>query len=333
MAPRQMWSFYLRLGELLRSGTSLRRALELVAGSSGALPRRLASAALSAVERGGRVSEGLEAGGAPRLDAAILRLHEETGTLGDGCLTLAELYEYQLKVRSLWLQGLSSPLAALGILLVALFGASWFLHGPGVAALRLLYGFIAVGALAFASLVVEALGAVPALRLVFSRLALSMPLFGRVLLDLSRARFAHFLAQLYASGQTAAVSVELAAAGCGNAHLERRLRRAAERLVGGGGLGEALAREPVLDEAGREAVQAAEESGSLETTLLRLSRRYREEGQSTLERRLPLVARILLIPPVVALFFLGLLDVAWALLGQFADLLGESLPKIELPRP
>jgi len=331
MSSRQMWSFYLRLGDLLRSGSTLRRALESLSKSAGSGPRRLAASALGAIDRGGRLSEGLAAGGAPALDVAVVRLFEETGALGEGALTLADVYEYKLHVRDLWLQGLSSPLAALAILAVALFGASWALHGPNVAMLRLLYGAAAVGGAAALVLLAQAVTSLRPIRLLVARLGLSVPLFGRVFLDLARARFSMYLALLYGSGQTSAVSVELAAAGCGNAYLEHRLRRVAAALVGGGGLAQALAREPILDEAGRETLEAAEEAGTLDTALRRLSQRYREEGQKVLERRLPLLARVLLIPLVVVLFFAGLLDVVFALLGQLAHLLGEPLSKVHLP--
>jgi type IV pilus assembly protein PilC len=333
MSSRQLWSFYLRLGDLLRSGSTLRRALESVSRSSGAGPRRIAAAAMAAIDRGGRLSEGVAAGGAPELDAAVLRLFEETGALGDGCLVLADLYEYRLLVRDLWLRGLSSPLAALGVLLVALFGASWALYGPATAMRRLLYGTIGLGGLAALVLLVQTAASVRPVRLVLSRLALSAPLFGRVTLDLARARFTTFLAQLYASGQTAAVSVELAAAACGNLYLEGRLRKRAGELVGGGSLVAAIGGESIVDELGRETLLAAEEAGTLDTALSRLGQRYREEGRKVLERRLPLVARVLLIPPVILLFFLGLLDVVFALLGRVAAMLGEPLSKVHIPRP
>jgi type IV pilus assembly protein PilC len=332
MSSRRLFDLYSRLADLLASGASLRRALEMLRTGSSAPLRRVADEALAAIDRGGRVSEGLEAGGVPALDAAVLRLGEETGSLDDACRRLAEHHEWRLKVRSLWLAGLASPALALAILAVALIGVAYALHGPSAAATRFVLMAAALTALAAGAMLLRlTVSAVPGLSAAVHRMALSLPLFGGILLNLARARFFLFLSQLQGSGASPADALRLAARASGNEYLSGRLAGRAETLVGSGRLTDALRGESIVDRESLETLVVAEEAGTMDAALERLARRYRDDGERTMERRLPLLARMLLIPLVVILFFWGMLDVAITLMQRFFQIIDGQIDKVRLP--
>ncbi len=328
MRVRDQAAFYARLASLFKAGISMGQALEKIAKGSGVqASSELARAVLEAIDTGESPSRGWEAAGAPDLDIGILALAEETGRFSEACELLAVHYEWRMEVRQLWISGFFSPLMALIIGLVAYHGTLFFVVGAGAALASFVWVLTAFGAAwGLWYLLLQSAGSSEAAKVLVARISLSLPVFGGILLNLTRSRFFELAGEVYSSGGTLARAVELAAKGCGNAYLCQRLQDRSSHLVGSGSLSTFLKGESIVDPLGLEVIETGEESGQLEACLLRVAKRYRDEGQKALEQRVPVVARILTVPIVVVVFFFCVLNLSIAVFGKIWGMLAKSLP-------
>ena len=118
---------------------------------------------------------------------------------------------------------------------------------------------------------------VPSAKAWMHRVQLRIPLIGPLVLAKELSRFSRTAAMLLPSGVPLARALPLANSGCKNLALSQAFAAGEESLLGGHGLGEALARYPVLPRMWVELVMIGEESNSLGRTMDELATAYEKE--------------------------------------------------------
>ncbi len=149
----------------------------------------------------------------------------------------------------------------------------------------------------------------PQQRLRVHRWLLVTPLLGDLIERLETARFARTLATLLGNGVTLVEALRLARKGVGNLEIGARLQVAEARVSEGRRLAEQLREQRAVPPFAVQMVSVGEESGELESMLLRVADAYEAEVQRSLKRMLAILepAMILLLGALVAGIVLSIL--------------------------
>ena len=152
-------------------------------------------------------------------------------------------------------------------------------------------------ALAAAGLVIlgRQLLSVPSRRLVWDRWVLALPLFGDLVGKLETARLSRMLGTLLGNGVPMLEALSLARATLANRALAAAIARVADAVQRGGGLAGPLAESKLFPDLAVDLVRVGEESGHIETMLLKIADIYERESQRTIDRMITLLVPLLTI--------------------------------------
>ena len=318
MHPRDKARLYHDLGELIKSGMTLPRAVEKLANHSGGAPRR----ALRGISRGLAQGETL-AGALPgqpginELDAALFAASERAGKLERGFALAAEYYNALAEARSRILQKIAYPVFILHFAVVALSIPRAFGPGGGMDQVlqSILIGFAVLWAvIAAVWLLVAAIRRQAEQSVALDRSVGLIPLIGGMRRDLALSRFT----AAYDMQLEAGVNVLGALEASGRASASASYRAATARALHGVRSGEtvysALTATRAFPERLLRAFMIGEESGRLDQELRALSEEYRAGGLRKLEALSDWFPRLIFITVLIALawkivsFYMGYLN-------------------------
>ena len=292
--------FSRHLATMVRGGSSLQRALEMMQAETGnRVMRKTIQGVRESLDQGGSLTDGLSL--YPRVfDSryiSVVEVGEFTGSLAPALEQLSESLEVEQDAMRKAKQTLLMPVFTMSASLIMLVLMMTVLLPP------LLETFddmgsdipavtkIAIGSVGIIKNNVMAimLGAaflfgtfwfvrrVPAAKAWMHRVQLRIPLIGPLVLAKELSRFSRTAAMLLPSGVPLARAVPLANSGCKNLALSQAFAAGEASLLAGHGLAEALAQYPVLPRMWVELVMIGEESNSLGRTMDELASSYEKE--------------------------------------------------------
>ncbi len=337
----QLLQFTRQLATLLAAGQPLDRALGILLE----LPddersRRVVERIRDAVRGGDSLSAALDQqhGLFPRLYINLVRAGEAGGGLDAALARLADYLERSRELRSRLINALIYP----ALLSLLVLGSMIFLMLVVVPQFEALFASLDADLAWYTTLVLwlskllrtgwwalliaVVLAAVwlrrqwqdPAWRLRLDQRLLGMRLVGQLVARVDTAGLARTLGTLLANGVPLLTALGLARNGLGNRVLANALDAAAAEVKSGAGLGYALGRQKVFPRLAVQMVQVGEESGELDSMLLKVADTYDLEVRDTLDRMLAL-----LVPAITLLMTFVIGTIILSVLLPIYDLTGS----------
>ena len=288
---------------MVRGGSSLQRALEMIREETGnRVMRKTIQGLRESLDQGGSLTFGLAL--YPRIfDSryiSVVEVGEFTGSLAPALEQLADSLEVEQDAMRKAKQTLLMPAFTMTASFIMLILMMTVLLPPLLETFEDMDSEIpavtkvAIGSVSIlkSNLVAIILGTafivgtfwfvrrVPSAQAWMHMVQLRLPLIGPLVLAKELSRFSRTAAMLLPSGVPLARALPLANSGCKNLALSQAFTAGEESLVGGHGLGEALARYPVLPRMWVELVLIGEESNSLDRTMDELASSYEKELES-----------------------------------------------------
>jgi general secretion pathway protein F len=343
LAPDALVLLTRELATLLRAGLPLDRALAILGEiAEGPARRAFVSGVLDAVRGGSSLADALAAQQAalPPYYVGLVRAGEAGGTLDEVLARLADALERAQALRESVRSAMYYPVFVLVmsfLTLVLLFtvvvpqfrplfrenGATMPLPMAVVMAVSdglQSYGWVLLLAALLLAVALRLQALQPAARLRRDRRLLRLPVIGTLIAKIEVARFARTLGTLLANGVVLLSALSITAGTIGNRCLADAVEGVAARLKRGEGLATPLMETGLFPRLALQLIHVGEESGQLETMLIRVADIYDEEVKRGLQRLLAL-----LVPAVT--IFLGLLVAA--IIGS---MLMAILSTYELPQ-
>ncbi|MDH3594372.1 MAG: type II secretion system F family protein [Rhodospirillales bacterium] len=306
------------LSMLLQSGLPLDRALSILSTLSPQGPlRRLVDRLLDRVRGGASLAEALEAQGEvfPGFYSGMVRAGEAGGGLEVVLTRLAETLERAQALRESVKSALIYPILvvilAVGSLIVMMtlvipqFRPLFEESGKALPLLtqvvigvsdfvRDFWWALAV-ALVVLVVAVRRHNASPEGRLRWDRWLIGLPLLGDLLVKIEVARLARTLGTLLANQVNVLNAVSMTLGTLGNRAVGGALSEIRGRLTKGEGLAVPMAEAGVFPVLAVQLIQVGEESGQLDSMLLRVAEIYDDEVKRTIDRLLALLVPVIII--------------------------------------
>lgn len=146
---------------------------------------------------------------------------------------------------------------------------------------------------ALTSLVKSAAKKSPELRFKLDGFKLRLPIFGAISFKIKLARFASYMALLYASGITVLRALEICQALVDNAVMASALERAGRSIAEGRSISESFARLGIFPPLVVRMLKVGEQTGNLDEALLNVSYFYNREVQESIDSIEPAISPIL----------------------------------------
>lgn len=309
VTPQAISHFTRELAVLLQAGLPLHRALTLLATvmPPGAM-RKLIEDLRARVEGGAAFAEALEAEAAyfPPYYSGMIRAGEAGGSLEVVLEQLADVLERTLRLRASVRSAMTYPIIVLVVTLgtLALLMA-WVVPEftplfeeageelpfltqivVGLSDLTVDYGWVFLVALLVGLVGLRRHNAYPEGRLRWDRFCLGLPLYGSLVRRVEMARFSRTLGSLLRNGVTVLNALTMA----NQTIVNQAMRDAAERIRGplakGEGLAGPMEQTGAFPALATQLIFIGEESGQLDTMLLRVAEVYDDEVQRGLQRLL-----------------------------------------------
>jgi type IV pilus assembly protein PilC len=339
VTTRESIFFAVQLSTLLKAGIPLLRALEIIEkGITNLYFKKVISELRKKVSEGGTFSIALR--NYPRVFpwiwSNLVEVGESTGKLPDCLEEVAHYQEAAARIQSKVITAFFYP----GILTAAVIAALTFLllfivpkfseiftqqhmtlpvltqivvaistilrtQFPFVAA------FVVAGVIAFLYT-----KKIPSIKLSYDKIALGLPLFGPIFLQVSVVRFTRSLGTLLRSGVQILQALEISGRLAENMYIEAGIKRVGEQVRGGQGLGIQLEARKIFPIFMTQLITVGEESGQLDRFLALLSDYYEEQVDTFLTRLTTLLEPILLvfmggvIGTIVISMFLPIIDLS-----------------------
>jgi len=337
---RDLVLFTRQLATMISAGLPLLSGLEVTA-------RQTDSARLREVLNG--VRAGIEAGGSlsgelakypavfANLYVSLIQAGEAAGALDRVLVYIADYLERDLELIQRIKTTAAYPLIVLGAAIGVGFFAVFFvlprllyfmrglpivlpwptrvLLGVTAATQRYWYLFAAAPVaviVAFTVLLQDAGG-----RALVDRVILRMPLFGRLILKISLARFARMFAMIARSGVPLVQGMEIVARSAGNSVITTAAEAAAARVREGQPVSAALSASDVFPPMLWRMVAIGEQAGGLENVLDKVADYYERDVDNTMRQLASLIEpfMVILVGAVVAFVAVAILLPLWRLIG------------------
>lgn len=332
MNPKQVLQFTQQLGTLLGAGQPLDRALQILLDlPESEAARRLIGRVRDAVRGGTSLANALEQqhGAFSKLYINMIRAGEAGGSLHDSLDRLAEYLERSQALKSSVINALIYP----ALLMAMVFGTLLLLLGyvvpqflPLFADLEVELPFLTRAVLGIGNVVAKiwwlliaapiAIGALlmrwlkdPANRLRFDGWILGFGLLGKLLLRVETARVARTLGTLIRNGVPLLSAMTIARNVAANHAIAAALETASGDVKTGGGLATSLGKTKRFPPLALQMIAVGEESGALDTMLLRVAETFDTETRHTIDRMLAALVPIITIimAGVVAMIMFAIL--------------------------
>jgi len=327
----QIVQFTQQLATLLGAGQPLDRALQILLD----LPesdkaRRMLERIRDQVRGGTPLSDALEAeqGSFSRLYVNMVRAGEAGGSLDDTLARLAEYLERSARLKSSVINAMIYPAFLVGMVLLSLMVLLIYVvpqFAPMFEDMNIEMPMITKVVLAVGStlqsfwwviLVVVVFGAGwirrqmadPAARLRIDERLLKTKMAGDIIRKVETARLPRTLGTLLKNGVPLLSSLLVARNVMGNTALAESVGEATEQVKTGGNLGHALAQSKRFPKLAIQMISVGEESGELDTMLLKVADTFDVEVKNTLDRLLAALvpATTIVMTVIVAMIMLAI---------------------------
>ncbi len=305
-----------QLAVMLKSGMTLRHALNLVDAESPTLEHILAEVS-AGVGEGKSLSDTLEKHPRvfSRLYTSMVRAGEAAGRLPLILTKLAEYLESAEELKRKVKGALTYPVVVIGIsmamaVFIFLFGVNQFrdiyagLNAELPASTRVVLGIADFLESWWLPLLIALVAVFFGVRRFLSsgpgetfrdRMLLTMPIFGPLMQRLAIARFARTLSTLQASGVPILTSLDLVASSLGNRIMERVVRQSVKNVQEGQSLVVALRESRVFTRMALSMIATGEESGTLDTMLEEVAGFYEVQVETMLKSLVSLLEPITIV--------------------------------------
>lgn len=158
----------------------------------------------------------------------------------------------------------------------------------------------------------------PRVRYALDLLGLRMPLIGPIAFKIRIARFANYMALLYASGITVLRALEICKSLMDNVVLEQALDRVKKNISDGRGISDSFAEAQLFPPLVVRMVKVGENTGNLDEALLNVSYFYNREVQEAIDKIEPAISPILTVVMGVLLgwIMMSVLGPVWDAVGS-----------------
>jgi general secretion pathway protein F len=305
----QVVQFTQQLATLLGAGQPLDRALQILLDlPDGEKARRMLERIRDQVRGGTPLSDALEAehGSFSRLYVNMVRAGEAGGSMDDTLARLAEYLERSAQLKSSVINAMIYPAFLVGMVLLSLMVlliyvvpqfAPMFqdmnIEMPLITKIVLAVGstlqnfwWAIFGAIIFGAGWLRRQMADPVSRLKIDERLLKLRIAGDVIRKIETARLARTLGTLLKNGVPLLNALTVARNVMGNSVLAEAVGNAAEEVKTGGGLGYALTQSKRFPKLALQMISVGEESGELDTMLLKVADTFDIEVKNTLDRLL-----------------------------------------------
>ncbi len=337
----QVVQFTQQLSTLLNAGQPLDRALQILLD----LPetekaRHLLERVRDQVRGGTPLSDALEAehGNFSRLYVNMVRAGEAGGSLGDTLARLGDYLERSRVLKGNVINALVYPAFLIGMVLISLFVllvvvvpqfqvmfADMNVEMPlitrivvGVGATLKGFWWLIIGLVVLFVSWFRKRMAEPASRLKFDESFLRMKIVGDLIRKIETARLSRTLGTLLKNGVPLLSGLVVARNVMGNTALAQSVDAAIDEVKSGGGLGHALAQSKRFPKLALQMVSVGEESGELDSMLLKVADTFDIEVKNTLDRMLAALvpATTVLMTVVVAVIMMAIIMPILSLTGS-----------------
>jgi len=299
MKMKPLAEFCRRMGTSLEAGVDARKTWDREAQRGPARYRSRLQRISQGVNAGESVGDAMAAAGDffPPLAREMTALGEETGKLHAAFLRLADHYDHRLKLRRLFLVGITWPMIQLAAAVVIVGFLIWIMGvigqftgqttdilGLGLVGTRGLCIYVA-GVAAFASCFWLLATAVQRGWLwtgPLQRFSLAIPGLGNALRTLALERMAWTLAMTIDSGMDARRAIRLALRGTGNVYYMRHTKQVEQAVGSGREIHEALRTTGAFPDGFLDAVEVGEQSGRLSESMITLCDQYQDRARAAL---------------------------------------------------
>ena len=337
----QVLQFTQQLATLLAAGQPLDRALGILLElPESAQARKVIERIRETVRGGAPLSTALEQqhGLFPRLYVSLVRAGESGGGLDEALRRLADYLERSRELRSRVVNALIYPIFLVVLVVASVIGLlvfvvpqfeelftnlnaelAWYTQGVMWLSAGLRQGWpLILAALLLLGWWLNNRAADPAWRLAMDARLLANRYTGPLVGRLETARLARTLATLVGNGVPLLTALNLAGNVLSNRVLASALEAAASDVKSGAGLGYALGKQKVFPRLAVQMIQVGEESGELDSLLLKVADTFDVETRNTLERLLTLLvpALTILMAAIVATIILSVLLPIYDLTGN-----------------
>ncbi|MCU0857175.1 MAG: type II secretion system F family protein [Pontiellaceae bacterium] len=301
------------------AGLPLRDALEGIIGSMGhnTLSATLRPAA-EALHSGVSFSEAIKAFNRYKVFSPVfiglIRVAEETGTMGQTLSQLADYLEGMVKLKSSVSSKLSYPIFMIVAFILVNIGATLFLFPmfkknfaeigsklPAITQFAFDTNDMALKAFPFVSGIVIAIVAgvcfyrsTPIGRRGFDSALLKIPMFGPILLKIGLARFCKTLSITANGGVPLVQGLEISSIVVGNKYLERSLMQVREKVVTGNRFASTLRATGNFPDLVVRMIDVGEDSGQLPLVLEKIADIYDTEVGDSIAKMIALVEPVLI---------------------------------------
>jgi len=320
--------FTQQLGTLLGAGLPLDRSLQLLLEiPEGMRARNVVARVRERVRGGASLSRALEEehGAFSRLYVSMVRAGEAGGALDETLKRLADYLERARSLRESVIGALVYPafllFGVLGSLILLLaFVVPQFvpifadMNVPVPFITRMLmsigsflhdWGWIVLVLLIFGALYLRMRWQEPAARRALDARLLRVKVFGPLLLKVDTARLLRTLGSLLKNGVPLLSALGIARQVVSNRELAAQLEPVTESVKGGEALSRALAAHTAFPKLATQIAQVGEESGTLDTMLLRAADTYDDQVRTAIDRMLAALVPVLTI--VMAVLVAGIM--------------------------
>lgn len=154
----------------------------------------------------------------------------------------------------------------------------------------------------------------PVTRMRWDDWCLGVPLYGELITKLDVARFARTLGTLLINGVPLLIAIGIVKEVVSNRVLARTINEAAKGLEQGGGLAKHLAQSDRFPQLAVQLIHVGEETGQLESMLLKTADIYEDESKTTIKRLLTLLEPVLILS-LGAIIAIIIISILMAILG------------------
>ncbi|HEX8309885.1 MAG TPA: type II secretion system F family protein [Chthoniobacteraceae bacterium] len=318
LSHREKQSFYHHLGQLLRSGVALPKALDKLALTSRGGAQRLVKQLRDSIGSGATIGEAFAAArpAVSRLEATVIDAVDRTGRLEHGMKQLADSYAALATARALIFRKAAYPIFVLhfGIFALALptllsAGLHPYLRETGM---KLLVFYVIGGAALLAGPLLRDAGSVSPGT---DRLLRMIPLLGKTRRAFALARFCLVYDLQLGAGVNIFEALQTAGKASRSGLILHAVERAIPQVRAGDQVGPLLAASNAFPPEMMRTLLVAEETGELDRELPRLTAEYQAESLRRVETAADWLSKLIYI--VIVLYL------AWSIIGSYVGVLSS----------
>jgi type IV pilus assembly protein PilC len=287
---KHLANFLRQFATLMESGIPVLRGLETMRRNARSFTLRHAVTRIRRrIEEGEHLHEAVEHEGKtfPALVIRMIDIGETSGTLDDVLASLADYYEWQLRLRRRVIASFILPgiqfVVAIAVVTLVIYLTTMFSGGTGAGekARLFLFSWVLIVVVVFG--LYFFMTRIIATKKFFDYVILNLPIFGMIARRLCIARLSFAMNLMIRAAIPFPEMLVKAAEATGNQAFVSRFSRAAEGIESGTALTEVLRGTRLLDRHFLEVVEVGEESGKLDDALARLAIQRGEDAQRAVQ--------------------------------------------------